>query len=135
MNKQNENYLALQNEWVKLNNVKKGTKVQVVSTFPSLRNGWNNTWITVMNNLLWEDCEVVSIDGINGINLTYNNNLYGFPFFVLEVVNNSIQRKLTKDYDVIWDKGNNYVEVGCQKVLINDIRQLLKDIDDVQTSS
>lgn len=123
-----ESYQTLQDEWVKLNNVKKGDRVKVEMISPSRHLGWDNSWTILMDKFVGKEAEITCIksDG-SGIELNAN---YDFPFFCLGVKQSQpIVIKLNDDYKAVYKIGNDYVSVGCQQIEIKVIRELLSQID------
>jgi hypothetical protein len=73
---------------------KKGDKVRVVRTAVSKTQGWNNAWVTEMNDAVGKTGTVTSIfptDLDVSVEIPGIENHYGYPSFVLELVNDQIQ--------------------------------------------
>jgi hypothetical protein len=129
--KMKENYLLLQEQWVKLNNITVGDKVRVVMSCPSRHLGWDNAWTEGMNNYIGQTIEVIGIGGVEGICF----KSYHFPFFCLEKVKEEkFQFKLNDSYDVGYIKGQSYVSVGCQKIDVGIIRKVIEEVDKLNKS-
>jgi hypothetical protein len=77
-----EIYVELQKQWVKLNDLKVGDEVKVISKAEDLQMGWGTYWVDTMDDYILSTCEVSGISEHFGLKLNYR----WFPFFVLQKV-------------------------------------------------
>jgi NTP pyrophosphatase (non-canonical NTP hydrolase) len=78
-----EQYVAEQDEWVKQNGIKRGTKLTVTRKATHEENGWPDIWDKGMDDCVNAGGEVHHIDNF-GVRLRIDNVTWNFPFFVLQ---------------------------------------------------
>ena len=76
------NYLEKQDEWIKSNVLKVGDKVLVKSKAESYKQGWDNCWLSCMDDAVGKIHSITRFNGGSGIGLDFS--VYNFPYFVLE---------------------------------------------------
>jgi predicted RNA-binding Zn-ribbon protein involved in translation (DUF1610 family) len=81
-------YINLQSEWIRNNNLKIGSKVKVVKTAASFEYGWGNDWVLRMDRFVGKVYPIYHFSGSAGITLDDDeeNLSFDFPYFVLEPV-------------------------------------------------
>ena len=84
----NEEYVKMQDMWLKATGVKKGSWVKVTREAEDHESGWGSQWVKVMTDLVGKVCRVVGFHCSFGMHLesVEDGRRYGFPFFVLEPV-------------------------------------------------
>lgn len=80
-----DEYASQQKEWVEFHNLKVGDTVKVCCKAVDSRDGWNNTWISVMDDAVGQECQVTEINHNIRLKIPDEGSL-GFPFYVLQVV-------------------------------------------------
>ena len=86
-------YINLQKEWIKENNIKQGSRVKVLTKSVTYKNGWKNGWVPAMNNF---------INIIFTLDENFNNNQHGiylncgysFPYFSLKKISKNLINNL-----------------------------------------
>ena len=100
-------YIEHHIEWVKENNVKVGTTVRVTRTAEDYEGGWDNTWVSDMDENVGKIGTVSrEIEPSHGLLIDFGTGdrvKYCYPYFVLEVVNDTYVP--IKEFE----KGNWYV--------------------------
>jgi hypothetical protein len=103
--------------------IKEGDTVKVIRVAKKHEMGWQNCWVTIMNDYLGKEFVVRGINK-NGIYL----NSYGFPFFVLEKVKDAkppftpITIRLNASHTATVSE--KFVDVGCQRFSFDKIKEL-----------
>lgn len=91
-------YAERQAEWVKENNVKKGTMVRVTRTFTSYEDGCCTAFVPEKGTFVGDDC---TVDTVSDWSIDVRSNQKGdwwkFPYFVLEVVKEPTYRPFNND--------------------------------------
>lgn len=78
----NEEYVRLQDMWIKATGIKEGSWVRVTREAESRESGWGNSWSAWMDEYVGKVMQVSAISGTLGIELA--DSCFDFPFFVLE---------------------------------------------------
>ena len=109
-------YKERQAEWVKANNIKVGSRVRIKRMPESYEDGWGN--IAVPCGMLSFINNVSVIRGIGGNNINVDNfyDWFGFPFSVMEKIDNDSFAIINQDvFDIIqdkWSEDKDYVARG-----------------------
>lgn len=110
------NYEKLFEEWVNFYGIHEGSLVRVQEKCASGLNGWDNIWISDMDNFIGKIARVesnIALWSLHGLNVNVEMNpddTYGFPFFVLEAIDREVHPN-----SPIWPfiKNMNIVLRGC----------------------
>ena len=86
--KKETSYEERQAEWMKANNIKVGDKVKVIRKCKSGENGWDDTWLRIMDIAVGKVLKIIGEPRTLGILLEVEGFSRGayFPYFVLEKV-------------------------------------------------
>jgi hypothetical protein len=130
-------YIARQTEWVTRNNVKVGTKVRLTRTAEDHEGGWNNAWASGMDKNVGKIGTVAwGIETSYGLFVDFGEGEdgaeYGYPFFVLEVV----EETPAPTAEVDWEKKYTELEKQYQElknIAVEYMRQLSKQGDSYKT--
>lgn len=82
-----EEYVKLQDVWLKATDIKKGDWVKVTRKADSHESGWNNSWTPGMDAVVEMFVRVVGVRDSNGIKVATSNFSFPscrLPFFILE---------------------------------------------------
>ena len=81
-----EEYVKMQDLWIKATGVKEGTRVQVMREVKDYESGWNAVWAYEMRQALGSVYRVCGFRGPFGVRLedVEGTICFNFPFFVLE---------------------------------------------------
>lgn len=124
-----ELYNKLQKAFIDLTDLRIGNKVMVNATAKSQQFGWGSTWHDRLDKFVGRVSTVEDIDKF-GILLNYEDSIYYFPYFVIELVNYEFPAPIdlpSNEYNVKFTESG--IEVGCQKIPYN----LLKTIYETAT--
>ena len=78
-------YLILQDEWIRVYDIRHGDTVKVLRKAKSYELGWGDAWHFDMNHTVGETFGILGLLGENGIQLNcLQYHWQVFPFFVLE---------------------------------------------------
>ncbi|WOL39612.1 hypothetical protein RAH42_13145 (plasmid) [Pyramidobacter sp. YE332] len=83
----NEEYVRLQDMWLKATGVREGCWVKVLRAVKNHESGWGNSWAPEMDMLVGRTMQVKDVRSLQGIALGIDGDsslFYFFPFFVLE---------------------------------------------------
>lgn len=134
MNKEQENYMAMQAMFVSFNDFKVGDKVTILSKATSFQQGWYCMWHEGLDSLVGTDGKIEEIGqyGIRVRSLSEPTKGFNFPYFVLTKAIYKLPEKLrlpSGDYDVRFLEDGE-IQVGCQSIPYD----VLKNIYDTATS-
>jgi hypothetical protein len=106
-------YIAHHIEWVKENNVKVGATVRVTRTAEDYEGGWGNTWESDMDENVGKIGTVREIEPSHGLLIDFGTGedrvKYCYPYFVLEVVNDTLASNDTYVPIKEFEEGKWYV--------------------------
>ena len=86
-------YAERQEEWIRKHNLKEGDKVKILRTAKDREDGWCNSWVQPMTDMVGGVFTCVMTSG-DGIRLSCG---YEWPYFVLEVVKEPTYRPYNND--------------------------------------
>lgn len=120
------NYLAAENSFRTLTNLKVGDTVKVLRKCKNREHGWQNGWNeTFMDDTVGKTFTVskFSTDGY-GI---YLSNMYYYPFFALQVMEQkNVEIKISSSYTATIYGGSGDMKVGCQEIPFALVEKLYK---------
>jgi hypothetical protein len=110
--------------------IKVGDKVKVLRKASRFENGWNNSW--KMDDAVGNIYAVVKVESDHDIHLSYNDGHFGFPFFVLEKIEDGPRKK---NYSDAMNKVAQNIDARIERyyVRIQDLINDLKDANDIDT--
>lgn len=82
-----EEYVKMQDMWLKATDIKKGDWVKVTRKADSHESGWNNVWTPDLDTIVGTFVRVVGVRDSNGIEVGTSNFSFPscrLPFFILE---------------------------------------------------
>lgn len=83
-------YEEKQEQWVKKYNIKVGDKVRITKKCDSHENGWDNQWLSEMNDSVGKIGTITSIGSSIFISINNSHN-YFYPYHILEKVEDTIK--------------------------------------------
>lgn len=106
-------YEERQAEWMKANNIKVGDKVKVIRKCESGENGWDDTWLRIMDIAVGKVLKIIGEPRTVGILLEVEGFSRGayFPYFVLE----KVEEPEFKVGDFVKEKETGMVGVITEK--------------------
>ena len=97
-------YEKRQKAWMETNSIKDGDLVRVLNKVPTGANGWCNSWVGDMDDLVGSVGEVQTYKSLAGVGeagicvyFSEINNYYHFPYFALEKVEPK-EKEMKKSY-------------------------------------
>jgi hypothetical protein len=81
---------------------KVGDSVLVHCKVKSRAGGWDNTWIPEMNECVGKIGTIVNLDGVRGIQVRFDKEVYKFPIQALQITNTELV--LTSEEVIKWTR-------------------------------
>jgi hypothetical protein len=119
MTEKQKQYVAAEQQFIKMTNLKVGSKVRVTNIAKDNQHGWNNIWDEDMTEYVNKGKEHV-VMSLNKSGRGISLGEFSFPFFTLEVMDETII-KVSDDYDAIINQDGS-IQVGCQTIQYKDLK-------------
>jgi hypothetical protein len=120
MTDKQKQYIAAEEQFIKMTGMKVGSKVRIICGAKDYQYGWKNVWDEEMHDYVnnGKDYDVKGLDNKTGYGINLGN--FQFPFYCLEVIDNS-RIKISEDYSAIINEDGS-VSVGCQNIAYLDLK-------------
>jgi hypothetical protein len=122
-------YVERQKAWVEEHKIVPGSKVRVLRVANDREDDWGDSWVHFMNDFVGKECTVVrEPKGKSGVHIKHNNNIYNFPYFVLEPVKPTYREPTLADCGKVVEFSDSpNFEVSTTEVLYG-VRRKSSDI-------
>lgn len=101
--------------------VTEGTKVRIIGTSTDHAHGWNNSWMSEMDQFVGK---IVTVDSLWEHGVSIKESTYQYPAFVCSIEDRTMEVKINKDYMGELNFTERTLKVGCQTISFKKIAEL-----------
>lgn len=127
MTDSNKNYIAAEQSFIKLFNLKVGSTVKVLRKAKNHEAGWKNSWNDAnMSKQVGKTLTVRSLPSKSNATGVFMDDGYYYPFYALEVFTKpNVEVKLDSgSYTAIINGSTGDIKVGCQNISYDTVKRI-----------
>jgi hypothetical protein len=120
-----ELYKIAEQAFIEMTGLKVGSEVRILRKAKNWEFGWNDTWVE--GAMKDHGTFIVSSISVHGRGITDKINRYNYPFFVLEVISESLPKPIalnaSESYFAEFNPDGS-IEVGCQEISYETLKSI-----------